>query len=327
MKEDGRAALDDGVADEASRRDAPRRRRRRHRRGDRRDPARARSPCPRLTSSPPSSARSSRSTSPSKRLPSIAGAVVRDGEVLWSDAVGLADAEARRGGDAGPPVPHRLDHEDVHRGRRHAAPRRGQARPRRPARRAPRRARARRPDAAAHALARLGPAARDCPATSGRRCEFPKSTEELLATLERGGDGARAGRAVALLEPRVHPARRGHRASSAASPYEDYVEAADPAAARADADELRARGADGRRVLGRAVQRRRAAASRCSSSARAGSRRPASSGRPSATSAAGRRSSRRPIRTSSSPRVARADDVGADDGRPVPLVARAGASG
>ena len=28
------------------------------------------------------------------RLPSIAGAVLRDGEVLWSDAVGLADAEA-----------------------------------------------------------------------------------------------------------------------------------------------------------------------------------------------------------------------------------------
>ncbi len=29
-----------------------------------------------------------------KRLPSIAGAVLRDGEVLWADAVGLADAEA-----------------------------------------------------------------------------------------------------------------------------------------------------------------------------------------------------------------------------------------
>src|SRR3954471_1527792 len=28
------------------------------------------------------------------RLPSIAGAVLRDGEVLWADAVGLADAEA-----------------------------------------------------------------------------------------------------------------------------------------------------------------------------------------------------------------------------------------
>ena len=29
-----------------------------------------------------------------KRLPSIAGAVLRDREVLWADAVGLADAEA-----------------------------------------------------------------------------------------------------------------------------------------------------------------------------------------------------------------------------------------
>src|SRR5512133_1362132 len=29
-----------------------------------------------------------------KRLPSIAGAVLRDGNVLWSDAVGLADADA-----------------------------------------------------------------------------------------------------------------------------------------------------------------------------------------------------------------------------------------
>ena len=55
------------------------------------------------------------------RLPSVAAAVVRKGEIVWSAAVGSASYDEEPRGDARHAVPHRLDHEDLHRDRGHAA--------------------------------------------------------------------------------------------------------------------------------------------------------------------------------------------------------------
>ena len=55
------------------------------------------------------------------RLPSVAAAVVRKGEVVWSSAVGSASYEDGCGRHAGHAVPHRLDHEDLYRDVDHAA--------------------------------------------------------------------------------------------------------------------------------------------------------------------------------------------------------------
>ena len=140
---------------------APRRHRRRHRARDRAHAARARGrPCPRLRRSPPSSSGSSRREQRDKRLPSIAAAVLRDGEIDLGDRGRRGRRRGAARGDARHAVPPRLDHEDVHRGRDHAAARRGQARPRGHARQA-RRGRRARADAAPAALAHVGPAARD----------------------------------------------------------------------------------------------------------------------------------------------------------------------
>ena len=95
--------------------------------------------CPRLSS--PLAASSTSSTGSEqrdKRYASLAAAVLRDGELDLGEG---RRRRRRRGGvrgDARHAVPHRLDHEDVHGRGDHAAPRRGQARPRghaRPARR------------------------------------------------------------------------------------------------------------------------------------------------------------------------------------------------
>ena len=144
-----------------------------------------------------------------KRMPSIAAAVLRDGELIWETAVGAADVEAGRRGDAGHAVPHRLDHEDVHRGGDHAAPRRGQARPRGHARPA-RRGRGAHADDPPAALARLGPAARD----AGRLV-----ADAAVRAARRAARDARAGRARApvrrplpLLQPRLRAARHRRRA-------------------------------------------------------------------------------------------------------------------
>ena len=60
------------------------------------------------------------------RLPSVAAAVVRDGRDRVVERGRLGRLRRRRRGDSRHAVPHRLDHEDVHRDGDHAAPRRGQ---------------------------------------------------------------------------------------------------------------------------------------------------------------------------------------------------------
>ena len=119
-----------GAADEAPRRDASRRRRRGHRARDRARSARARGACPRLSlprllarrSSAGSGCRAS--ARPSSAAASVSGRR-RSGSPTPSAASEATPEHQYRD---------RLDHEDVHGRRRHAAPRRGQARPRRPAR-------------------------------------------------------------------------------------------------------------------------------------------------------------------------------------------------
>ena len=288
----GRAALDDRVADEAARGDAPRRRRRRHRRRDRRDPARARSPCPRLTSSPPSSARLLAESSRSKRLPS---------------SPAPSCAAARCSG----PTPS-------------ASPTRRPARRRRPTTStASARSRRRSPPSPSCSSATTGKldledrldAHLDVPARGdltlrrmlshgsglqrempGRRvgdARVPEVDGRAARDARRGGAGARARRAVALLEPRVHPARRGRREAE-----RHAVRGLRRGSGSCSRSGSRARASRPRRRRPSRTRSSRTAtscsASRCSSSARAASPRPASSGRPSATSAAGRRSSRRP---------------------------------
>ena len=63
-------------------------------------------------------ARSSPQHRPSSGCRRVSAAVFRDGEVVWQEALGLADVESGARGDARHPVPDRLDHEDVHRRRR-----------------------------------------------------------------------------------------------------------------------------------------------------------------------------------------------------------------
>ena len=142
------------------------------------------------------------------RLPSVSAAVYRGGEVVWADAVGIADGGARR--DARHPVPHRLDHEDVHRGGGDAPRRGGEARAGRPARAAPAGGAVRRPDRSQAARAQLGPPARAArrglgvaPVPERRRAGRPPRRRRARAP---------ARRALALLEPRVRAARRGRRA-------------------------------------------------------------------------------------------------------------------
>ena len=70
------------------------------------------------------------------RSAGLAAGVVRHGEPAWRGFVGTTDAaDPDATADRGHPVPDGLDHQDVHRGARHAVPRRRAARPRRPARR------------------------------------------------------------------------------------------------------------------------------------------------------------------------------------------------
>ena len=52
-----------------------------------------------------------------QRLPSVAAGLVRDGELVWSEAVGTLDGRADgAGGRPAHPVPDRLDHQDLRRG-------------------------------------------------------------------------------------------------------------------------------------------------------------------------------------------------------------------
>ena len=109
------------------------------------------SPCPRL--------RRSTGSSPSAqadRLPSVAAAVVRDGEIVWSNAIGAADYEA--GAEAKPNTQYRIG--SITKTFTATAIMQlraeGAARPRRPARAAPRRRRERLADDPAAALPPVG---------------------------------------------------------------------------------------------------------------------------------------------------------------------------
>ena len=98
----------------------------------------------------------------------------------------------------------------------------GQARPRRPARAAPRRHRQRLADDPADARAPLGPAARGGRDVRRRASRRPRS--ELIESMV--GDRVRLapGAAAPLLEPRVRAARPGRRAQAAACRTPTYVD-------------------------------------------------------------------------------------------------------
>ncbi len=110
---------------------------------------------------------------------------------------------------AGDGVPDRLGHQDLHRGARHAVPRRGPARPGRPDRAAPGPARARRRDSTPAAVAHRRPATRAArrrvgqPARPGRR--------RAAGRPGPGRAGAAHRPALPLLQPRPGAARRGGR--------------------------------------------------------------------------------------------------------------------
>ena len=157
-----------------------------------------------------SSSSSSGSSSARSATPSLAAAVLRDGELVWETAVG---ARRRRGGprgDTGHAVPHRLDHEDVHGGRDHAAARRGQARPRGHAR-PPRRGRRAHAPTIRRLLSHASGLQRETQDDSWLTLRFAPP-DELLETLARGRAGAPVRRALPLLEPRVRAARHRRRA-------------------------------------------------------------------------------------------------------------------
>ena len=118
----------------------------------------ARSTCPRLR--PPSSTACSPSARPTGCRRSRPRSC-RKGELALVGRRRQRELRRRPRGDARHAVPHRLDHEDVHRDRDHAALRdAGRARPRRPARAAHRRDRERLADDPPPALPPVGPAAR-----------------------------------------------------------------------------------------------------------------------------------------------------------------------
>ncbi len=217
-------------------------------------PRRARRPCPRLTPSPRRSTapRAIRAPRQAERLPSLAAAVVRDGQVVWSGAVGLADIEA--GIEATPETQYRvgLDHEDVHRGRDHAAPRRREARPRRS------RSSSTCPESPTGRRRSAG-CWRTSPGSSARRarCSSPASAPTIAEVIEamaglRARAARRAGRTTtrtsrfALLgevvarneRPALHRVRRR----------------ADPRAARPRADDVAGAGAARRRLPRRRVR-------------------------------------------------------------------------
>ena len=115
------------------------------------------------------------------RLPSVSAAVYRGGEVVWAAAVGNRRG-GRPGRDRRHPVPHRLDHEDVHRGGGDAPRRGGQGRARRPARTARAGGAVRRPDRSPAARAQLRPPARAAGRSLGDLSSF-RSGAELVGRL------------------------------------------------------------------------------------------------------------------------------------------------
>ena len=133
LRDAGRRPLVDDPPDGRPRRDAPRRRRRG------RSTARSSSRRARSGSVPPPETLAERldrllaTAQAEQRMPSVSAAVVPRRRGPLAAGARARRRRARRGGDAGARVPHRLDHEDVHRRLHPPAPRRDGARPRRPA--------------------------------------------------------------------------------------------------------------------------------------------------------------------------------------------------
>jgi len=215
------------------------------------------------------------------RLPSVAAAVAREGQIVWSNAIGSARLRDRGRGQAEHAIPDRLDHEDVHGHGDHAAGRRGSAPARRPARAASGRDRKRVAHDPASAVPPLGLAAR------GRRDVRDGRVADRRRARRVDGDRrvrARAGAATPLLEPRVRPARSAGRAE--ARPARTQMSSTSGSSARS--------GSNGQR--GGRLRRRPRGTWSTSTRARSGSSprqtsaappRQASSGRQSRTSAAG----------------------------------------
>ena len=247
-------------------------------------PAGARSACPRLT---PARSTGCSQERQADRLPSVAGGGRAQGRACLVER--RRRRRLRRGPrrDAGYAVPHRLDHEDVHRDGDHAAPRRRSARSRRPPRTARRRDRERHADDPSHALR----TSRDCSARRGRCSSTGESPteDELVASMSEVEFvlGPRAG--ASLLEPRVRAARPGRRAQERPAVHA-VRRRADHRAARPDAHDVDAAGAEGAGLPRRRVRAHRV--DRAGDRPRRRRRRRGSSGRRSRTSAAGRRSSR-----------------------------------
>ena len=317
----GVRALRHGASDDPPRRHAPRHLRRGRRPRVRARPAGARSrACPLPESLADELELLVRREQHDKRLPSVAAAVVRDGETVWATAVGAADTAAGSRRDAGHAVPHRLDHEDVHRGRGDAAPRRRRARPRGHARPAHRGSGAQ-ADAAAAPLAHVGAPARDARTTRGCRSASPprRSWSRRSATRSRCCRPARAS------TTRTSRSRCSGSSSSARPGCRTRTTCGAAArAARAEPDRLRPGAAGGDRVPRRGVRR---------GSGRRGGRRDRrlDLGRPDVGDG-GRplplgRVPRRSRRVGARPRVGRGDADGADDRRPRALDAAATGSG
>ncbi len=288
---------------------------------ERRDRARAagaRCPCRRLRAWSSDSRASLQRRSPSSAFPRSArpcSATARSSGVRRSGR----PTSSGGGGDGGPRLPDRLDHEDVH-GRLHPpATRRDGARSRRPAADARPRG-ASRADRPGRALAPERPPAR----ASGRHLGDARAADARRPA--RGARGRRArpapGRGVALLEPRVRAPRRD-RGPAERRPLRGCAPRARPRPARALAHGVRPAGAMRDRLLRRPVLRPRHGrgrpgrrrADRRDGLALVDGRRPRPLGGLSRD-----RAGRRPLG-----RDARRDGPGADDGRPGDVVAGLGA--
>ena len=145
-----------------------------------------------------------------QRIPSVAAAVVRDGEIVCSDAVGIAEP----GRDATPDDQYRIGSisKTFCAAAVHAAPRRGRARARRPAHRVRARERARARRSAGCSRTPPGSSA-SRRATSGRRSSRRRATSSSPSSPTSRTCSSRA----AASTTRTSPSRSSAR-SSAASP-------------------------------------------------------------------------------------------------------------
>ncbi len=163
------------------------------------------------------------------------------------------------------------------------------------------------------ALAHSSGIQRETPGDVWETMDFP-DRETLLAAARRGGAGARARQAVALLEPRLRAPRRGDRARRRACPPSEFVDRADPASARPGAHDVGAGRERRDRLLRRALRRRRRP--------RAGARQEGGRARGGAL-----QHRRRPGQVGRFPHGAGRDACRPGDGRSPTLAARVGRSG